>query len=75
MDDGNNGGTIATNGFTEQEVDLLVNWLNSFWKLDCSKQKQLKNFVIHIKSGSRKQFDELIKTYMVKSMYYKLKYT
>lgn len=75
MDDGNSDGTIATNGFTEQEVNLLVNWLKSFWKFDCSKQKQLNNFVIHIKSGSRKQFDKLIKPYMVKSMYYKLKYT
>lgn len=75
MDDGNSKGTIATNGFIEQEVDLLVNWLNFFWKIDCSKQKQLNNFVIHIKSDSRKQFEELIKPYMVESMYYKLKYT
>ena len=74
MDDGSNCGIIATNGFSSEEVDLLINWMKTFWKIDCSKQKQLNKFTIYIKESSRKKFEDLIKPYIVKSMYYKLKY-
>jgi hypothetical protein len=44
------------------------------WKIKCTKQKNLKNFVIHISSESRLDFEELIFPYIVPSMYYKLKF-
>lgn len=75
MDDGTKEGQIATNGFTLKEVELLQEWLLNFWKLSTSINKNYNNYTLRILAKSRKQFEELIKPYMVESMYYKLKYT
>ena len=77
MDDGTYNGTFATNGFSEHEIDLLIAWLKEKWNIDCTKQKNKQStiqYVIHIKSESRKHFEELIFPYMIPSMYYKLKF-
>lgn len=74
MDDGTERGTFATNCFSEEEVDLLINWLLNNWNIKCTKQKNKQNFVIHISEKSRFDFEKLIFPYMVKSMYYKLHY-
>ena len=74
MDDGTNRGTLATNCFSEQEVDLLIEWLFNKWNIIATKQKNLKNYVIHISNKSRLNFEKLIVDYMVPDMYYKLKY-
>jgi DNA-binding CsgD family transcriptional regulator len=73
MDDGANNGTIATNCFTDTEVNLLIEWLNKKWKIKATKQKNLNNFVIHISAKSRLDFELLIFPYIIPSMYYKLK--
>ena len=44
------------------------------WNIDCSKQKNKSNFIIHILEHSRLDFEQLIFPYVVSSMYYKLKY-
>ena len=74
MDDGTYNGQIATNCFTEQEIDLLIIWMKEKWNIDCSKQKNLSNFVIYLKESTRLDFERLIFPYMVPSMYYKLKF-
>jgi DNA-binding CsgD family transcriptional regulator len=74
MDDGTNGGQIATNGFKEKEVDLLIDWLREKWNINATKQRNLKNFTIYITSKSRLDFELLIFPYVISSMYYKLKY-
>lgn len=77
MDDGTYIGNLATNSFSEQEVDLLINWLKNTWNVDCSKEVNKQStiqYIIHIKASSRKHFEELIFPYMIPSMYYKLKY-
>ena len=77
MDDGTYIGNLATNSFSEQEVDLLINWLKDIWNIDCSKEinkQSTTQYIIHIKANSRKHFEELIFPYIIPSMYYKLKY-
>ena len=74
MDDGTKRGTIATNCFTEQEVDLLISWLSSKWNIKATKQKNSKQFVIHISAKSRKLFEDLIVSYIIPEMRYKLIY-
>lgn len=77
MDDGTYIGNLATNSFSEQEVDLLIKWLKNQWNIDCTKEINKQStiqYIIHIKANSRKRFEELIFPYMVPSMYYKLKY-
>ena len=74
MDDGTYSGQIATNCFTEQGIDLLIIWMKEKWNIDCSKQKNLSNFVIYLKESTRLDFERLIFPYMVPSMYYKLKF-
>ncbi len=74
MDDGTYCGTLATNGFTENEVDLLVNWMFDKWNISCTKQKNKHYFVIYISEKSRFDFEKLIFPYIIPSMYYKLKF-
>lgn len=74
MDDGTYSGQIATNCFTEQEVDLLINWMKEKWNIDCSKHKNSSSFVIYLKESTRLDFERLIFPYMIPSMYYKLKF-
>lgn len=77
MDDGTYNGHIATNGFSTQEVDLLVNWMQLKWNIQCTKQRNQQSttqYVIYIKQSSRKYFEELIFPYIIPSMYYKLKF-
>ena len=74
MDDGTNRGTFATNCFSEQEVYLLISWLSSKWNIIATKQKNLKQFVIHISAKSRKLFEDLIFPYIIPEMRYKLIY-
>ena len=74
MDDGTKRGTIATNCFSEKEVDLLIEWMKEKWNIICTKQKNLKNFVLHISAKSRLDFEKLIFPYVVPSMYYKLEH-
>lgn len=74
MDDGTYRGQIATNCFTEQEVDLLIIWMKEKWNIDCSKHKNLSNFTIYLKESTRLDFERLIFPYIVPSMYYKLKF-
>ena len=77
MDDGTYNGNIATNGFTEEEVDLLIKWMNEKWNIHCTKQQNKQHifqYVLHIKQESRKHFEELIFPYIIPNMYYKLKF-
>ena len=74
MDDGTSRGTFATNCFSEPEIDLLISWLSSKWNIIATKQKNLKQFVIHISAKSRKYFEDLIVSYIIPEMRYKLIY-
>lgn len=74
MDDGCKDGSLATNCFSEKEVDLLKQWLSEKWNIKSNKQHQLSNFVLYIPKESRLDFERLIFPYMIPSMYYKLKF-
>lgn len=74
MDDGSNNGTLATNCFSEQEVNLLMYWLKNKWGIESRKWNQEEHFVINIPKESRLDFERLIFPYMIPSMYYKLKF-
>lgn len=75
MDDGSYDGTLATNGFTESEVDLLISWLKEKWGIICNKKPyKNKQFTIKIYKESRPNFDQLITPHIIPSMQYKLKY-
>lgn len=74
MDDGSECGTIATNCFSLEEVELLINWLKTQWNIISTKQKNKENYVLHISQKSRLDFERLIFPYIVPSMYYKLKF-
>lgn len=74
MDDGSECGTIATNCFSLEEVELLINWLKNKWNIISTKQKNKENYVLHISQKSRLDFERLIFPYVVPSMYYKLKF-
>ena len=74
MDDGSECGTIATNCFSLEEVELLIDWLKTKWDIISTKQKNKENYVLHISQKSRLDFERLIFPYIVRSMYYKLKF-
>lgn len=74
MDDGTENGVIATNCFSLQEVELLINWLKTKWNIISTKQKNKSNYVLYISQKSRLDFERLIFPYIVPSMYYKLKF-
>ena len=74
MDDGTKSGIIATNCFSLQEVELLIDWLKTKWNIISTKQKNRANYVLHISQKSRLDFERLIFPYIVPSMYYKLKF-
>jgi len=74
MDDGCEDGVIATNSFSIEECELLVDWLLNKWNIKASLQKNKTNYVIYIRTGSRYDFENLIFPYIIPSMYYKLKY-
>ena len=76
MDDGSNCGTIATNCFTKEECFLIQKWLKSKYNIETTLQKQRKEnvqYVIYIKTNSRKLFYNTIIKYVIPSMLYKLK--
>lgn len=74
MDDGCNDGTIATNGFSYEEVVLLDEWMLRKWNIHTMIHKNTCNYVLHINTESRQHFENLIKSYIIPEMKYKLKY-
>lgn len=74
MDDGTLRGTLATHCFSLEENELLVDWMSEYWGINCTIQKELTKYKLYITAKSRFKFEKLIYPYMVKSMYYKLKY-
>ena len=74
MDDGTYDGHIATNSFSEDEHDLLIEWFDKSYGIGCSKHKSNNQFNLYISQKSRLDFERLIFPYMIPSMYYKLKF-
>lgn len=75
MDDGCERGTIATMSFSESENNLISDWLKEKWNINTTVQIWNKTkFQLYITQESRLKFERLIFPYMVKSMYYKLRY-
>ena len=74
MDDGTYDGHIATNSFSENEHDLLIEWFDKNYSISCSKHKSNKQFNLYISQKSRLDFERLIFPYTLPSMYYKLKF-
>jgi LAGLIDADG DNA endonuclease family/NADH-Ubiquinone oxidoreductase (complex I), chain 5 N-terminus len=77
MDDGSKCGSsvrIATNCFTEKEVLFLCEILKKKYNITSSKSKtgRDKEYIIYIYKSSLLNFSNIIKPYMLPSMYYKL---
>lgn len=72
MDDGSiskekYGFLLHTQGFTLQEVILLINVLKIKFDLDCTAQKSRDKYLLYIKSQSIKKFIKLVKPYFQNS--------
>lgn len=75
IDDGSilgKGYKIATNCFEKEELEQLCKLLYNKYNLQCSLHKDRQYFSLYIKSTSAKQFDQLIRPYIIESMKYKL---
>jgi hypothetical protein len=77
MDDGSKCGSsvkIATNCFTEKEVLFLCEILKKKYNIISSKSKtgRDKEYIIYIYKSSLLNFSNIVKPYMLPSMYYKL---
>jgi LAGLIDADG DNA endonuclease family len=77
MDDGSKYGSsirIATNCFTEKEVLFLCEILKKKYNITSSKSKtgRDKEYIIYIYKSSLLNFSNIVKPYMLPSMYYKL---
>lgn len=73
------GAKIALNNFTKEEVQLFAKFLTSHYNLKTSlhigkivPNDSSRNYIIYIYKESLPILSELIKPYMVESMYYKL---
>lgn len=76
MDDGKagtNGFYICTENFTKNENLLLIDSINKKFNLNLKISKQRKIYYrIYIPSKEKENFIELVKPFMIPSMYYKL---
>lgn len=77
MDDGSRlgkGARIATNCFTFEEVNFLCKVLESKYNIIATPNKcgKIKGHIIYIHVNSMKLFTNLIKPYLLPSLYYKL---
>lgn len=77
MDDGCNCGTIATNCFSYEEIELIQAWFLAKYNISTTIRKQMSKkgiyqYLIYIKTESRPHFYELVKPYFIPSMEYKL---
>lgn len=75
MDDGCKDGTIATNGFSYEEVAILKEWMLRKWNIHTTIHKNAHNYTLYINTESRLRFENLIDPYIISEMKYKLKYT
>lgn len=76
MDDGDKNGVFATNSFSLDEIKLLQQWFLDKLNIH-SRIKKISNknqYLLIITKNSLKDFNNLIRPFIIKSMYYKLKY-
>ena len=77
MDDGSLGQTsnfmkICTCAFSEEEHDILVEWLKDKYAIKSHKHTYSGYRVLVIDIDSRKDFVKIVKPYIVPSMEYKV---
>jgi hypothetical protein len=77
MDDGskiNNTVRIATNCFTYEEIEYLSTILYKKYNLKSNPQSSgiNKGHILYISSNSMVEFSNIVKPFMLPSMYYKL---
>lgn len=73
MDDGCNSGTLATNCFSKDECEIIRKWMQDTYGIETTLQKTANNqFLIYIKTKSRRVFYELVSPYFIPSMLYKI---
>lgn len=64
--------TLYTNGYTEPEVDLLIEALRKKFDLKCRKERKGTNYQIVIIKSSMDKVRNMVLEHFDKSMYYKL---
>lgn len=73
MDDGCSYGTLATNCFSKEECELIREWLYTTYNIETTLQKAPNNqWIVYIRTKSRKTFYELVFPYFIPSMLYKI---
>lgn len=78
MDDGSiksresKGVILNTQGYGRQDIQKLIKVLQTKFSLGCKERKQKEGFQIYISGKSYEKFVELVKPYIIKSMYYKI---
>jgi hypothetical protein len=77
MDDGSRhsdvtGFYLNTQSFTKEENMFLIKILKDRFNLDCTIQKDRKNYRIYIKANSMPHFIKLVKPYFHSTMLYKI---
>lgn len=63
---------LSTNSFSQEEVNLLINVLNSKWNLNCTINKKGANSVIRIPSKSLPILQSMLKDIMPTMMKHKI---
>lgn len=66
------GAKISTNCFIKEDLERIILFLFNKYKIGCSLHKQGSQYIIYIPKKSMPRFSEIIKKYLVPSMYYKL---
>jgi hypothetical protein len=64
--------TLNTQGFTKEEVELLIIDLNNKWNLECTINKSKNGFLIRIPRKSLPILQGLLKDHMPPMMLYKI---
>lgn len=64
--------TLYTNGFTQSEVDLLIEALTKKFDLKCRKERKGTNYQIVVVKSSMDKVRNMVFEHFDKSMYYKL---
>lgn len=75
MDDGSKQGSgflYNTHSFSETEVKLLINILQTKFNLSCTIQSHMGHYRIYIRSNSMVAFRNLVQSHFHSSMLYKL---
>lgn len=75
MDDGSQGVStmqIHTEGFSKEEVEMLADWVKSFWGVDCKPYQYKSYWRLNFSATGRDKFQNIIRKHVIPEFTYKL---